>query len=315
MPAETLVELQAVGRQFGNVAAIQNLTIMVNRGELFGVIGPDGAGKTTLMRMIAAVLNPSQGTITVGGNDTVAAAEAVKTMTGYMPQRFGLYADLSVQENLAFAADVFGITGKLRRERMAQLYTFSQLGPFKARPAGLLSGGMKKKLGLATALIHQPELLLLDEPTTGVDPLARRGFWDLLSNLHANGTTTIVTTPYMDEAERCSRVVLLYEGQIIACDEPAAIKARVLGEVVTLEAKDMRAARRVLEEVKSILDLQPYGNRLNIIYDAEEAGAIDHIRTALEDANIAITSLKSVPMRMEEAFTYLVNQHRLQETV
>ncbi len=308
MENEPLISIEQVTRRFKHRDAIRNVSLTIKQGELFGILGPDGTGKTTLLRMMAGVLNPTAGSITVGEYDSVKQAEDVKHIMGYMPQQFGLYGDLTVAENLNFAADVYGVVGAEREKRLAELYEFTQLNDFKKRKAGLLSGGMKKKLALAGALIHRPEILLLDEPTTGVDPVARRNFWDLLSGLHGQGTTTVVSTPYMDEAERCNRVALLFEGEILAWGTPQEIKAQIPGHVLTMKCADMRRANRVLQNIEGLLDLQTYGDQLNIITELDFAEAEKVVRANLETADIAVESLTRGQIRMEEAFIYLVNQ-------
>lgn len=307
---ESAVTLDGVGRRFRRRDVLQDVSLSVGRGELFGIVGPDGAGKTTLLRMIAAVMNPSAGEIAVGGHSTTQDEEAVKAQIGYMPQQFGLYGDLSVAENLNFVAELHGVYGKERRDRMERLYDFTGLRDFAARKAALLSGGMKKKLALACVLMHYPDLLLLDEPTTGVDPVARRDFWDLLSGLHADGTTTIVSTPYMDEAERCSRVALLFEGNVLTCDTPANIKASIPGSVLALETHDIGGAKAAVRDLPFMLDVQTYGSQLNLIVTGDVETARADVRRRLEDAGQAIERLEPASMRMEEAFIYLVNQAR-----
>ncbi len=210
-------------RRFGELTAVDGLTISISEGELFGLVGSDGAGKTTTLRMLAGILDPQEGRLQVLGRAFPAGAEGVKGEIGYMSQRFGLYPDLTVGENIAFYADIFGVTGNERRQRSQRLLAFSGLEPFIGRQAGRLSGGMKQKLGLCCALIHKPRLLLLDEPTNGVDPVSRRDFWRILRELHAEGVTIVVATAYLDEAGRCDRVGLIHGGRLIACDTPAAL--------------------------------------------------------------------------------------------
>ncbi|MCB9459700.1 MAG: ABC transporter ATP-binding protein [Anaerolineaceae bacterium] len=306
MANDTMIDIQSVSRSFRQTLAVDSITLSIRRGELFGIVGPDGAGKSTLLRMMAAILNPTGGTIAIAGHDSVKDAEDIKSIMGYMPQGFGLYTDLSVQENLRFTADVYGVTGAQLEKRLPVLYEFTDLASFKDYQAGKLSGGMKKKLALACAIIHEPPLLLLDEPTTGVDPVARRGFWDLLSGLHAQGTTTVVSTPYMDEAERCNRVALLYNGRVLACDSPSAIKARVPGAVLALTSSDNRRLAPLLLGLSGVIDIQTYGNLLNIIVTDRDT-VRSRILDLLDSEQIDDYTLEDAPMRMEEAFIYLVN--------
>lgn len=215
-----LIAATNLTRRFGNLTAVNRLSLTIREGELFGLVGSDGAGKTTTLRMLAGILDQDQGTLAILGQKFPDHAEQVKGEIGYMSQRFGLYPDLTIAENIAFYADIFGVTGFERRERTAQLLEFSGLAPFAKRLAGRLSGGMKQKLGLCCALIHTPKLLLLDEPTNGVDPVSRRDFWKILRDLHDQGVTIVVATAYLDEAERCDRVGLIHGGELIACGTP-----------------------------------------------------------------------------------------------
>jgi len=212
-------------RDFGSIRALDGLDLQVEEGEIFGLVGPDGAGKTTTMRLLAGILEPTSGDATVCGRSILKEADKVKGDVAYMPQRFGLYDDLTVMENLDFYADIFGISSRDRPARVERLMSFSGLGPFKTRLAGHLSGGMKQKLGLACALIHTPKVLLLDEPTNGVDPVSRRDFWQILYQLLKENVSILFSTSYLDEAERCGRVGFLHHGRLLRCDGPAAIKA------------------------------------------------------------------------------------------
>lgn len=307
-PHEIMIDVRQVSRRFRKTVAINDLSLAIKPGELFGIVGPDGTGKSTLLRMIAAVLDPTAGQITLGGHDSVRDAEAVKAMIGYMPQHFGLYSDLSVAENLNFTAELFGVTDEMFRERAATLYDFTQLADFKNRPAGLLSGGMKKKLALACALVHEPNVLLLDEPTTGVDPVARRDFWDLISGLHASGTTTVVSTPYMDEAERCNRVALLYQGRLLVCDTPANIKAAVPGDVLAIATAAMRDVRDAVADLPDLLDVQNYGKQINLIVSGDLDTVAYQVRARLDARSIPYDDVRPTPLRIEEAFIYLVKE-------
>lgn len=326
--SEAAIVIEDVSRRFGKTEAISHVSLNVERGELFGVLGPDGAGKTTLLRMMAAVLNPSdmtkkglggrivammkppKGHITMMGFDTVGQSEQVKARLGYMPQAFGLYGDLSVDENLTFAADVFGVIGQARIERVKELLSFAGLESFRERRAEHLSGGMKKKLALACALLHRPDVLLLDEPTTGVDPVARRDFWDLLSGLHSQGITTVVTTPYMDEAERCNRVVLLYEGGVLAEGTPRTIKAKIPGKVLAVKGIDMRRAEKTLRGLPDLIDMQTYGDQLNLIVSGDIEVVKATVLEILHADGLSNASFETMPIRMEEAFIYLVNAEK-----
>ena len=232
--AEYVIETENLTRRFQEIVAVDGLNLAVRQGEIFGLVGPDGAGKTTTMRMLCAIMDPTEGCARVAGFDTVSQPERIKARIGYMAQRFNLYGDLTVEENLNFFADVFQVRGRERTERKERLLQFARLTQFRKRHAAHLSGGMQKKLALACTLIHEPEVIFLDEPTTGVDPVSRREFWDILSELYLQGITILVTTPYMDEAERCSRVGLMYQGRIIVCDEPGQVKRLVEGELLSL---------------------------------------------------------------------------------
>jgi ABC-2 type transport system ATP-binding protein len=289
------------------VTAVDDLSLTVGRGEVFGLVGPDGAGKTTTLRLLTALLRPTAGTASVAGFDTVREPEAIKQRIGYMPQAFSLYRDLSADENLDFFADVFGLGGPQRKERVDRLLGFSRLEPFRQRRAAHLSGGMQKKLALACALLHQPEVVFLDEPTTGVDPVSRREFWDILLELHLQGVTVMVSTPYMDEAERCTRVGLMYEGRLMVCDTPAAIKGLVEGELVELRPTDVRAAEAIVQAAPGVLEVQTYGELLHAFVD-DAAEALPRLVAALEEAGIAVSDARPARPRMEEAFISLVRR-------
>ena len=236
--------VNALGRVFGSVTAVRDLSFSVERGELFGIVGPDGAGKTTLLRMLAGVLRPSSGDAVIGGVSVARDPERVKHELAYMSQRFGLYTDLTVLENITFYADLYRVPRKERPARLEELWGFSGLGQFQNRLAGALSGGMKQKLGLCCALIHRPPLLLLDEPTFGVDPISRRDLWLIVHDMVGAGTTVIVSTAYLDEAERCDRVLLLHQGGALGIDRPAAIQgdAKSLEDAFVARISEMAGA-------------------------------------------------------------------------
>ena len=221
---EFIIETHALTRRFGEIVAVDHLDLLVCAGEIFGLVGPDGAGKTTAFRMLCGLIDPSEGTARVAGYDVVHELQAVKDRIGYMAQRFGLYPDLSVRENMDFYADLFGITGSQRESLTAQLLRMTRMEPFCKRPAGQLSGGMKQKLALMCTLLHRPQILLLDEPTNGVDPVSRRDFWAILYQLLKEGITILMATAYLDEAERCNRVGLMHRGKLVRCDTPETLK-------------------------------------------------------------------------------------------
>ncbi len=304
---EVIIETHNLRKEFNKTLAVDNLDLSVYRGEVFGLVGPDGAGKTTTLRLLSAIMDPTKGSATVDGFDTVRSPESIKERIGYMAQQFSLYRDLSVDENLNFFADVFGVSGKVRKERIERLLSFARLTEFRKRRAGQLSGGMQKKLGLACTLIHEPEILFLDEPTTGVDPVSRREFWDILTNLHVRGVTIVVSTPYMDEAERCSRIGLMYEGRLIECDTPEAIRHRVPGKVIQVWPSDRIQARDILRNTPEVHEVQSYGELLHVFVDEIESGK-KLIEETLANANIQVKSIRQVEPRVEEAFISLIRR-------
>jgi ABC-2 type transport system ATP-binding protein len=270
--------------------------------------------------MLAAIMDPNSGRATVAGFDTGKQAEAIKRRIGYMAQQFNLYGDLTVQENLDFYADVFGVRGRERAARTERLLRFARLTDFTRRRASNLSGGMKKKLALACSLIHQPQILLLDEPTTGVDPISRREFWDILSELHVDGVTIVVTTPYMDEAERCSRVGLMYQGRLVVCDTPERIKHLVYGELIELRPLPLdpalpagigllRRAEAATGALPGVFEVQTYGDLLHIFVD-DAAERAPQIEAALMHQGIRALGLRRAPARMEEAFMSLIGERQ-----
>jgi len=304
---EYVIEAKDLTRSFKSVTAVDGVNLAVRPGEIIGLVGPDGSGKTTTIRMLCAILDPTGGSARVAGFDTVAEPEQIKRRIGYMAQRFNLYSDLSVMENLDFFADVFQVRGRERRERRERLLRFAQLAEFRSRRAAHLSGGMQKKLALACTLIHQPEIIFLDEPTTGVDPVSRREFWDILTELHLQGITIFVSTPYMDEAERCSRVALMYRGRVIVCDEPERIKGLVTGDLAELRPSDLRIAEGAVAGIPGVLEVQTYGDLLHVFVDdfAERRAAL---LGALQAAGVQLIDLRQTRPRMEEAFISLVRR-------
>jgi len=301
------IETHGLTRHFKKVVAVDQLSLAIRHGEVFGLVGPDGAGKTTTIRLLCAIMNPTSGSAKVAGFDTLKEAEQIKRRIGYMAQRFNLYGDLSVMENLNFFADIFAVSGEVRAERIAQLLAFARLAEFKDRRAAQLSGGMQKKLALACTLIHEPEILFLDEPTTGVDPVSRREFWDILSDLHLRGVTLFVSTPYMDEAERCSRVGLMFEGEMIVCDEPEKVKDLILGELIEIRPDDLRRARDIVAEMDGVLEIQTYGDLLHVFVDDVEK-RLGEVESQLKGRGIVVSGLRQTRPRMEEAFISLIRK-------
>ncbi len=296
-------------RRFKRRAAVDGLDLAVRRGEVFGLIGPDGAGKTTAIRLLAAVMRPTAGSAHVMGYDTRRDAERVRSSVGYMPQKFSLYGDLTVSENLAFFADIFGVRGRERKERIDRLLSFARLAEFTGRRAAALSGGMQKKLALACTLVHAPPVIFLDEPTTGVDPISRREFWDILADLHAQGVTLFISTPYMDEAERCSRVGLMYEGRLIECNTPAALRASVPGELIAVSTSQVMPAQDAVlaANLPQVLELQVYGDQLHVFVNDATSAEI-RLRAVLAAAGIPVADVRRAQPRVEEAFISLIRK-------
>jgi ABC-2 type transport system ATP-binding protein len=302
-----VIETRALGRTFGKQIAVTGLNLQIPPGELFGLVGPDGAGKTTTLRLLSGLLKISAGSATVLGYDLRSDTETIKKHLGYMAQQFSLYGELSVEENLLFFADLFDVPRDQLAGRMERLLEFAGLTQFVSRPAGNLSGGMQKKLALACTLLHQPEILLLDEPTTGVDPISRREFWDILAELHLQGTTILVSTPYMDEADRCSRVGLMFQGRLVQCASPAEIRQNLHAELVELFPSDWRRALEIVRDLPGVLGCQTYGEALRVMVDAARQ-RMPEIRAALQDAGISSGEMRQAPARMEDAFISLIQQ-------
>lgn len=293
-------------RQRGRVTAVDSLDLTVVRGETFGLVGPDGAGKTTTVRLLAGLLRPTRGRASVLGYDPIRDGQALRMRIGYMAQQSNIYDDLTVEENLRFFANLRGIGSKERSIRIAQWLHIAGLKGFERRLGGRLSGGMRKKLGLACMLLHDPELLFLDEPTPGVDPVSRRELWDLLMALRAEQNVTIlVCTPYMDEVERCHRVGLLYDGRLVAQATPEEIEAQLPGELVELRPSDFFRAKALALDLAGVLEVQTFGNRLRLFVD-DAAIRGPQIAAEFEAHGIAVEGLRTARPRIEEAFTSLV---------
>jgi ABC-2 type transport system ATP-binding protein len=302
-----IVETKGLIREFKNTRAVDGLTLSIQAGELFGLVGPDGAGKTTTLRLLAGLLDISEGEANILGFDLKENAEAIKPHIGYMAQQFSLYGELSVMENLQFFAELFDVTARDMAEWTERLLTFAGLTEFKGRRAAHLSGGMQKKLALACTLIHEPEILLLDEPTTGVDPISRREFWNILTELHLQGTTIIVSTPYMDEADRCSRVGLMYAGKLVECDSPLKIREKIEGEVIEIQPEDWQKTLKTVTGLSGVREAQTYGESIHLLVDSGRR-RLPEIERVLKKEQLAYRSIRIAPARMEEAFISLIRK-------
>lgn len=298
------IEARGVSKSFKATRAIRGLDFAVERGTIAGLIGPDGAGKSTLLRLLIGLLRADEGAITVAGFDVARRPFSVKDRIGYMPQHFSLYGDLSVTENMKFFADLYGVAVGRFAERKKELLGFSALGPFEDRLARNLSGGMQKKLALACNLFHTPEILLLDEPTTGVDPVSRLELWQLLLELNGQGVTILMTTPYMDEAARCRRVGFISEGRILACDTPEALVLGMTDGIAELVAP-LEPALRALKSVAGLKGIHPFGDRIHVVLGPESPD-LDALRIRLEAAGLAVGSLRKIRPSFEDVFLALV---------
>ena len=305
----TAILFDNVGKKYGATNALDSVSFAVPKGQMFGVIGPDGAGKTTTIRLACGLIRPDRGRIEVQGRDPVRDHRAVTHAVGYLSQRFSLYGDLTIDENIAFFAEIHGVRDyRAARDRLLEM---TQLSRFRARRADRLSGGMKQKLALACTLVHEPEVLFLDEPTTGVDPVSRREFWKLLSEFLANGLTIVMTTPYLDEAERCARVALLHEGRLLALDDPAVLQERLRGRIVEVVADTPRPPIDLLASVEGVEDVQIFGDRAHVLIrggmsEAPVEQIVERIAVALRERGIGVLSLRPVAATLEDVFIGLI---------
>ncbi len=307
--AETFaIETSQLTKGFGPLLAVDHLDLRVRRGEIFGLVGPDGAGKTTTLRMLCGALEPSSGSATVAGFDTRRHIEDVRRRLGYMPQAFSLYPDLSVRENLDFFANLYGVPRRQKAERTKQLLEFSRLSEFQSRRAEQLSGGMKKKLALACSMIHQPEVILLDEPTTGVDPVSRRELWRILFDLLRTGVTIVVTTPYMDEAELCNRVGFITGGRLMETGAPGELARLPQQSVVELKARPRKTMHQVVQTIGGVASVQIFGDRLHLL-TADPQYVSAQLETRLQAEGAEILTLRTILPSMEDVFMHLTRQH------
>lgn len=300
------IKISNLTKSFDGNVAVDNLNLEIRKGELFGLVGPDGAGKTTTMRMLSAIMRPTSGEALVAGLSITNEGESIKEKIGYMSQRFGLYEDLTVIENIIFYADLYEVFEKERPARIERLLGFSNLTPFKGRLAGRLSGGMKQKLGLACALIHTPEVLFLDEPTNGVDPVSRRDFWRILYDLLKEGVTIFVSTAYLDEAERCTRIALMHKGKILMDDNPAEIKKSLGVPMVEMWSDDPRNAMEIIRNTDGVKSVNIYGNKLHVALAGREL--TDEIIINLMRAGIEIKGQREITPSIEDIFISMVEK-------
>jgi ABC-2 type transport system ATP-binding protein len=299
------IKLDNLTKKFGDLTAVDALSLSVSKGELFGLVGSDGAGKTTTMRMLTAIMEPTSGDAWVMGHHVRDEPEAIKEEIGYMSQRFGLYNDLTVQENIHFYADIYGLPRKGRDAKIDELLSFSNLTPFRERRAGNLSGGMKQKLGLACALVHTPKVLFLDEPTNGVDPVSRRDFWRILYNLLKEGVAIFVSTAYLDEADRCNRVGLIHNGKLLACDTPENLKKLMQGTILEIRTSQPRNAARLLREKLDEVSVSLFGDKVHLVTnDPDRTGK--SASAFLEQGGVPLLSLRAVDPALEDVVVSLL---------
>jgi ABC-2 type transport system ATP-binding protein len=298
---QSAIVAEGLTKSFPGVRAVDSLTFDVHAGEIFGLVGPDGAGKTTTLRMLAGVMPPDSGIALVAGADVVRDPEGAKHHLSYMPQRFGLYEDLTVDENIKFYGDLFGVSKSNRSGRATQLLQAAGMGEFRARLAGKVSGGMKQKLGLVCALIHRPKVILLDEPTTGVDPVSRRDFWRILYELIAEGVAILTSTAYLDEAERCHRVALLHQGKLLFCDTPNNLKGKLGKSVLSVISADGRGVRDQLEHAEGISSLMITGDGIHVVVD-DARRRIPEFEARLKNTRVPFDGIHQVTPSIEDLF-------------
>jgi len=302
-----IIRAQDLTRRFGSLTAVDRLNLEVAEGEIFGLVGPDGAGKTTTLRLMCGLLAPDQGHVLVAGRDVTRQTVEVKDHIGYMAQRFGLYPDLTVDENMYFYADLFGISKSEREALLPELLHMTRMDPFRKRQAGRLSGGMKQKLALMCTLLHKPRVLFLDEPTNGVDPVSRRDFWEILYRLVREGLTVFVTTAYLDEAERCDRVGLMYAGRMIRCDKPASFRVQTDNACYRVRCPDIRAAKAYLTTLDGVASVEPFGAILHLFL-APARTSPEKLAAALDTQGLGPAEFTATPPSLEDVFILLIRK-------
>ncbi|GAK50194.1 ABC transporter-related protein [Candidatus Moduliflexus flocculans] len=304
MNEDIAIKIADLTKSFGSNTAVNHFTLDIRRGELFGLVGPDGAGKTTMMRMLTSIMLPTSGEAWVAGHSIIKDSAALKEKIGYMAQRFGLYEDLTVMENLIFYADLFGVPTRERPGRFERLLGFSNLTPFKTRLAGRLSGGMKQKLGLACALVHTPEILFLDEPTNGVDPVSRRDFWKILYDLLRDGITIFVSTAYLDEAERCTRIGLMHKGRLLIHDQPQTVKKSLGMPMFQLWTSQSRQAADEIIHLDGVRRVSTYGDSLHIAVERKEV--MESVSQILNAQGFEVKGEREILPSLEDVFISMV---------
>ena len=300
----SVISVRGLQKSYGELPAIRGLDLEVQSGLMYGLIGPDGAGKTTLLRILCGLILPDGGEVRVMGFDPVGEQDRIKDLIGYMPQRFSLYPDLTVAENMRFFADIYNVPKAEREQTTRRLFQFSRLGPFADRKAGALSGGMKQKLALSCTLIHTPKLLILDEPTTGVDPVSRGEFWDILSELRREGVTILVTTPYMDEASLCHRITLMFQGRALVQGRPEHVTADFPHNIIRIYTDEVQSAGEALKRESGFGSVHLFGDRIHVAV-SDVSTSLERIKKALENAQIAFSSIEEAKPDMEDVFVNL----------
>jgi ABC-2 type transport system ATP-binding protein len=306
-----IIQTTDLTRRFGALTAVDHLNIAVSPAEIFGLVGPDGAGKTTTLRMLCGLMDPTSGQASVAGHDVAREPQAVKDRIGYMAQRFGLYADLSVDENMNFYADLFGIPPGERDKLLPDLLRMTRMEPFRARRAGLLSGGMKQKLALMCTLLHRPEILFLDEPTNGVDPVSRRDFWDILYKLAKDGITVFITTAYLDEAERCNRLGLIDHGRLIRCDTPEALKHQMEEACYEVKSPNQRAAKQVLRSTEGVVSVELSGASLHLFLSPNKT-SVEALQNKLNSQSLGPAEFRPIVPSLEDVFIAMIHKSEAQ---
>ena len=305
------IEIQSVTKKFGARVVVNSISLQIQQGEMFALVGPDGAGKTTTIRMLCGITTPTSGELRVQGFDVRHQPEEVRKRIGYLSQKFSLYGDLTIDENVEFFAEIHGVRDYKKRRN--ELLEFTRLTPFRSRLAEKLSGGMKQKLALACTLVHTPEVIFLDEPTTGVDPVSRRDFWKVLSSLLKTGITIIMTTPYLDEAERCSRVGLMNEGSLLMADTPQNLRKVMKGEIVELVCSDIRRSFSLLRRNGAVKEVQAFGDRLNLLVEQSNRD-MPRIVAQLKESAIEVAEWRTIPPSLENIFISLLSETESSET-